>query len=260
MTYVYARHLQLGCQQIEKLQFNVCSSCLLRLSHAFHPNHLRLPNYPLFYAECNGRIPDHDLIMSSKSQDATDAFARFTALTQGALVQRFTLTASTPTTSPSNLVLSLPTAAAYAADSNYLGETIGRVSNRIGGAALHSVAGRSWPLHANEPDGPATLHGGARGWGKAAFAGPRAVQRAGRAAQQWTHVSAHGDEGFPGAVQLSVWYTPEVVLEGGREVTRLGIEYEARLVGEEVEETVVAVTNHTCVVPLRFASPRRATG
>ena len=82
-----------------------------------------------------------------------------------------------------------------------------------------------------------------------------AVRRGGRAAQQWTHVSAHGDEGFPGGVELSVWYTPEVVLEAGREVTRLGVEYEARLVGDEVDETIVAVTNHTCVVVPRLRVP-----
>lgn len=171
-----------------------------------------------------------------------DPFTRLATLPQGALVQRFTID---PTSNPPlNLVLALPSAAAYAEhNAPFFGETIGRISNRIGKAEVHNLNNKSYKLHANENE--ATLHGGAEGWGKKTFKGPERTQRFGKAAELWTHTSEHMDEGFPGTVKLSVWYTPEVVQEQGREVTRLTIEYEADLIDTSVDETVVAITNHT---------------
>lgn len=174
-----------------------------------------------------------------------DPFTRLTTLPQGALIQRFTLD---PTSDPPlNLVLALPSAAAYAKhNAPYLGETIGRVSNRIGKSHIHDLNDTSYQLHANETE--ATLHGGAEGWGKKVFSGPERVQRHGKEAELWTYTSEHMEEGFPGTVKLSVWYTPEVVQEQGQEVTRLTIEYEAELLDSTVDETIVAVTNHTYVL------------
>lgn len=61
--------------------------------------------------------------------------------------------------------------------------------------------------------------------------------------------SDDGDEGFPGTVEVSVVYTAGKKTEGdGREVTVLGMEYEATLVGG-AEETVVNMTNHSFVPP-----------
>jgi aldose 1-epimerase len=57
--------------------------------------------------------------------------------------------------------------------------------------------------------------------------------------------SEDGDEGYPGMVDVSVVYTAGTQREGGKEVRVLGIEYEVKLVGDEVEETVVNVTNHS---------------
>ncbi len=57
--------------------------------------------------------------------------------------------------------------------------------------------------------------------------------------------SEDGDEGYPGTVDVSVVYTAETQKENGKEVRVLGMEYEVKLVGDEVEETVVNVTNHS---------------
>jgi len=57
------------------------------------------------------------------------------------------------------------------------------------------------------------------------------------------HVSEDGDGGFPGKVEARVYYSVEKA-EEGEEGVRLEWEYEVQLVGEEVEETVVNVTNH----------------
>lgn len=65
---------------------------------------------------------------------------------------------------------------------------------------------------------------------------------------KFTLRSEDGDEGYPGTVDVSVVYTAGVVREGGKEVRVLGIEYEVKMVGDEVEETVVNVTNHSYVL------------
>lgn len=102
--------------------------------------------------------------------------------------------------------------------------------------------GQSYQLAAN--DGPNSLHGGPQGWGKKDFEGPIPTQRNGKEAVLFKHISKHGDEGFPGTVELKVWYTPSLEQDEGVEKTSLEIEYEAELVGDEVEETAVSLTNH----------------
>ncbi len=57
--------------------------------------------------------------------------------------------------------------------------------------------------------------------------------------------SEDGDEGYPGTVDVSVVYTAGTQKENEKEVRVLGMEYEVKLVGDEVEETVVNVTNHS---------------
>jgi aldose 1-epimerase len=60
--------------------------------------------------------------------------------------------------------------------------------------------------------------------------------------------SEDGDEGYPGTVEASVTYTASEGKDAdGRDVRVLGIEYQVELVGDEVEETAVNVTNHSYV-------------
>lgn len=124
----------------------------------------------------------------------------------------------------------------------YFGETIGRVANRISNARIENLNGRSYQLVAN--NGPNSLHGGPRGWGKQVWKGEN-VTRNGRDAVLFTYTSPDGDEGFPGTVAVSVWYTPyEEKSASGTTVTVLEIEYEAELLDGDVEETVISMTNH----------------
>ena len=63
---------------------------------------------------------------------------------------------------------------------------------------------------------------------------------------KFTLKSEHGDEGYPGTVEASVLYTAGTQKTAeGKEVRVLAIEYEVQLVGDEVEETAVNVTNHS---------------
>lgn len=68
---------------------------------------------------------------------------------------------------------------------------------------------------------------------------------------RYSYRSVHGEEGFPGTVDVSVVYTTGTQ-DGGRKKV-LGIEYEAVLVEDEaskdVQETVVNITNHSYVPP-----------
>ncbi|KAG5995502.1 hypothetical protein E4U52_008231 [Claviceps spartinae] len=152
-----------------------------------------------------------------------------------------------------NIVLGFPNEQKYAQhNSPHFGETIGRVANRIRGARLNDVNGKSYPLVAN--DGPNTLHGGIRGWGKRTWIGPMLIsdrEVPGVANLQdsetvvFSLISEDGDEGFPGKVEAQVTYTTGTQIdENGKKIVILGIEYEAELV-DGADETPINLTNHS---------------
>jgi len=167
--------------------------------------------------------------MSSLSSDNNLTF-----LAQGALIQEFKVQGH-------NIVQSFPRAELYI-DAPYMGETIGRTSNRIKGAIIHSLNGRSYHLAQN--NAPNSLHGGNIGFGKRVFKGPEPVERNGREAVKFTYLSPDGEEGYPGTVELRVWYTAWEEKEGGMTKVCLEAEYEVEMVGAECDETAVSITNH----------------
>jgi aldose 1-epimerase len=140
-----------------------------------------------------------------------------------------------------NIVLGYPDPEPYA-DAPFFGETIGRVANRLKGAEISKLNGKSYKLTAN--NGPNHLHGGSQGWGKKKFTGPKPVNRNGKEAVLFTYVSPDGDEGYPGTVELKVWYTASTENEAGLSKFVLETEYEVEFTGNECDETVVNVTNH----------------
>ena len=165
---------------------------------------------------------------------ATDPDSAFTFLSQGALIQEFKVAGH-------NIVQSFPEAKFYRTHNDaYLGETIGRTTNRVKGAKLENLNGQSYELAANDGQNPNSLHGGARGWGKQDFEGPKPVNHHGKEGVLFRYLSKDGEEGYPGTVECSVWYTASI--EDGKTV--LVVEYQVELVGDECGETVVGVTNH----------------
>ncbi|KAL9131893.1 MAG: hypothetical protein Q9217_000253 [Psora testacea] len=157
----------------------------------------------------------------------------FTFLAQGASIQQFKV-------EQQNLVLGFPEAKYYRTHNTpYFGETIGRTTNRIKNATIEDLNVGIYELAHN--DGPHCLHGGLQGWGKKDFDGPKPVNRRGKEGVQFTYVSKDGDEGYPGTVECKIWYTASK--EAGTVV--LDVEYEVGFLGEECEETVVGVTNHS---------------
>ncbi|KAG6010559.1 hypothetical protein E4U21_005912 [Claviceps maximensis] len=177
------------------------------------------------------------------------ADAPFSFLPLGAIIQSVKV-------KDTNIVLGFPTQEHYAQhNSPYFGETIGRVANRIRGAKLDAVNGKSYPLDAN--DGPNTLHGGSVGWGKRVWNGPSPVgirqipgveNLRGGESVVFTLISKDGEQGFPGTVEASVTYTTGTQTKeeegGSKEVLVLAIEYEAKLVAG-ADETPIHMTNHS---------------
>ncbi|OAK99791.1 galactose mutarotase-like protein [Phaeosphaeriaceae sp. SRC1lsM3a] len=161
----------------------------------------------------------------------------FTFLPLGAIIQKFNVNGK-------NIVQGFPTAELYKKyNGPYFGETIGRIANRVSNAKINDLNGKSYPLAAN--NAPNSLHGGVDGWGKREFEGPSSVSRNGKDATFFKYVSADGEEGYPGTVEFRVWYVQETENVDGTQHEVLNIEYEAELVGDEVDETAISVTNHS---------------
>jgi aldose 1-epimerase len=161
----------------------------------------------------------------------------FTFLPLGAIIREFNV-------SGKNIVQGFDTAEQYKKyNGPYFGETIGRIANRVSNAKINSLNGKSYALLAN--NGPNALHGGEKGWGKHEFEGPTTVERNGKETTFFKYVSKDGEEGYPGTVEVRVWYTQAREQVEGVQQEVLYIEYEAELIGDEVEETAINMTNHS---------------
>jgi aldose 1-epimerase len=160
----------------------------------------------------------------------------FTFLPLGAIIQEFNINGR-------NIVQGFPTAELYKKyNAPFFGETIGRIANRVSNAKINDLNGKSYQLAAN--NGPNSLHGGDLGWGKREWEGPSDVERNGKQATLFKYISKDGEEGYPGTVEVKVWYVQEKEKDGGVEKEVLHIEFEAELVGDEVGETAINITNH----------------
>lgn len=128
-----------------------------------------------------------------------------------------------------DVVLGCDTLEDYIAGDAYLGAIIGRVANRIGGARF-TLDGMTYTLAANT--GPNALHGGGRGFDKLHW---RGVCDADSEAARVTFrlESPDGDEGYPGALTVTVTYTLT-------NANALVIDYEAAT----TRPTPVNLTNH----------------
>ncbi|PYH41119.1 aldose 1-epimerase [Aspergillus saccharolyticus JOP 1030-1] len=161
--------------------------------------------------------------------------AKFTSL--GAIIQEFNVDGQ-------NIVQGFATKKLYEEhNSPWFGANIGRVANRIKDGIIRNLNGRDYQLEQN--DAPNALHGGSQGWGRREFEGPTVLQRNGQETLLYTYRSFHNEAGYPGTVDLKVFYTVREEKEGDITRSVLDIEYEAELVGDECEETVINLTNHS---------------
>lgn len=171
-----------------------------------------------------GRLADGSRV-TAHTLSASSTGLRLTVLDLGATVARVQVPA--PGGGFADVALGLASAADYASGENpYLGATVGRYANRIGGARF-TLDGVPHVLTANE--GTTCLHGGPGGFHSRRWS----VSDAGPGVLELALVSPAGDQGFPGQVTAQVRYT---VTEDA-----VTIEHRARTDAP----TVVSLTNHT---------------
>ncbi len=132
-----------------------------------------------------------------------------------------------------NVVLGFGSLQEYETKSPYLGCITGRYANRIAGGKF-TLDGTQYQLDLN--NGPATLHGGLRGFDKVVWAVTKEItgEEAGGEGIELHYLSPDGDQHFPGALDTFVTY----VLDDRNE---LRIHYRATT----DKPTIVNLTNHT---------------
>jgi len=129
-----------------------------------------------------------------------------------------------------DVVLGFDDVAGYADNGPYLGVTLGRYANRIAKGSF-VLDGARYTLAIN--NGPNSLHGGKRGFGKALWT-VADVKSGPEAGVTLTYVSPDGEEGYPGALTVSVTYT----LNDRNELT-------IRYAATTTKATVVNLSNHS---------------
>lgn len=124
-----------------------------------------------------------------------------------------------------DVALGYDTVAEYESRDGYLGACVGRVANRLGGAAF-TLNGVTYPLAKN--NGNNHLHGGLRGFDQHIWQA-EALEDGIR----FSRISPDGEEGYPGKLTVSVTY--RVVQDGFQ------MEYDA----VSDRDTLCSLTNHT---------------
>jgi len=130
-----------------------------------------------------------------------------------------------------NVALGFADLAGYLRPHPYFGGIIGRFANRIARGAF-TLDGGHYQLPCN--DGPNSLHGGTVGFDRRIWSVSVEPSGGSDSGLELAHTSPHGDQGYPGAVAVTVRYT--VTGDGG-----LRIDYQA----STDAPTIVNLTNHT---------------
>lgn len=129
-----------------------------------------------------------------------------------------------------NIVLGYDSLSGYMQPLPYFGAIIGRYGNRIAKGAF-LLDGKKYQLAVN--DGPNHLHGGLKGFDKVVWSATPDTA-GGKLALALTYVSADGEEGYPGNLEVKVIYTLT-------QDDALEMEYYATT----DKPTVVNLTNHS---------------
>ena len=169
-----------------------------------------------------GTLSDGRAVTAARLENA--AGASLTVIDYGAAIQ--SLRVPDRNGEPVDVVLGYDTAAEYEKNDAYLGATIGRVGNRIGGAAF-SLDGKTYALAKN--DGENHLHGGVRGFDKQMWS-----MSAEGDCVRCRRLSPDGEEGYSGNLSVTVTFTLT-------EDNTLCIAYDA----ETDADTPVNLTNHS---------------
>ena len=129
-----------------------------------------------------------------------------------------------------DIVLGFDTLDGYLGHNPYFGAIVGRYANRISNAAF-TLDGTTFHLARN--NGPNSLHGGTKGFDKVFWIG-RELASGGHPQLELRYLSADGEDGYPGNLEVRVTYTLT-------EDNELRIDYHART----DKRTVLNLTNHS---------------
>ena len=102
-----------------------------------------------------------------------------------------------------DIVLGFNGLSEYLAGSPYFGAIVGRYANRIANGQF-TLDGKTYELAVN--NGPNALHGGLKAFDKAVWRGELGSNERG-VSVKFRHTSPDGDEGYPGALRITVTYT-----------------------------------------------------
>jgi aldose 1-epimerase len=129
---------------------------------------------------------------------ATASGLRVRILTYGGIIQ--SLEVPDRTGQPANVVLGFAGLDDYASRNPFFGAAIGRFANRLAQARF-ALDGTTYALAANH--GPNALHGGLDGFDKRIWQ----AEKVGPTSLRLSLHSPDGDQGYPGALSVSVTYT-----------------------------------------------------
>ena len=116
-----------------------------------------------------------------------------------------------------DIVLGYDSLAGYLEANPYFGSIVGRYANRIAGGTF-TLDGETYTLARN--NGPNHLHGGVKGFDKANWEVEQIIEDANQVGVSLNYVSADGEEGYPGTLEVRVTYLLT-------EDNRLIVDYEA---------------------------------
>ncbi|KAK6457884.1 UDP glucose-4-epimerase [Scheffersomyces xylosifermentans] len=116
----------------------------------------------------------------------------------------------------------------------YFGTNIGRVANRIANAEFQ-LNGKTYHLPKNENQN--SLHGGSLGFDKVNWLGPIVRKKEGVFTVEFLIVEKDGTNGYPGDLKTIIKYTIDS--------SSVQLEYEAELINDKVDATIVNLTNHS---------------
>ncbi len=141
-----------------------------------------------------GALSDGTPVTAARIEN--DAGASLTVLNYGATIQSLRVPGRGGAFV--DVVLGFDSAVEYGAGADYLGATVGRVANRIGGAKF-TLGGKTYSLAKN--DGENHLHGGVRGFDKRIWA-----IAATEDSVVCERLSPDGEEGYPGDLHTRVTF------------------------------------------------------
>ena len=147
-----------------------------------------------------GTLPDGDVVYEYTLSNASHVTVKL--ITRGCTITSVVTPSST--SSLNDVVLGFPSLSSWLQHGSNFNSIVGRYANRIK-AGTFTLDGRRYALATN--NGPNHLHGGPTGFYSRNFKEQRQIVDSDRVGVALTYTSADGEEGYPGALQVTATFT-----------------------------------------------------